>query len=116
MREERYSIDQWQDDAARGRLIECFACGTAAVVTPIGNVRGRDVDFTIGNGRPGMLTEELREQLVSIQRGQKAGPAWLAGAAVRGVAQRSTPLLSPPLTRATLPVKSIRSPFSEKPR
>ena len=32
-------IDQWRADAGSGRLRECFACGTAAVVTPIGTVR-----------------------------------------------------------------------------
>src|SRR3546814_18546885 len=44
VREERYSLDQWRADAASGRLVESFACGTAAVVTPIGRVAG-------GNGR-----------------------------------------------------------------
>src|SRR4029434_11343441 len=39
VREERYSYDQWKDDARSGRLREAFACGTAAVVTPIGTVR-----------------------------------------------------------------------------
>ena len=36
VREEGYTIDQWRADAASGRLTEAFACGTAAVVTPIG--------------------------------------------------------------------------------
>src|SRR5690242_10070638 len=36
VREDRYSIDQWRSDARSGRLREAFACGTAAVVTPIG--------------------------------------------------------------------------------
>ena len=40
VREENYSIDQWKADAESGRLTEAFACGTAAVVTPIGRVRG----------------------------------------------------------------------------
>ncbi|WP_404337250.1 branched-chain amino acid aminotransferase [Sphingomonas sp. MMS12-HWE2-04] len=74
VREERYSMEQWQADAASGKLREAFACGTAAVVTPIGRVRGRDFDFAIGNGGPGMLTEKLREQLTSIQRGTAADP------------------------------------------
>lgn len=69
VREERYSIDQWRDDAASGRLIETFACGTAAVVTSVGKVAGRDGEFTIGSGGPGQLTSKLREQLVGIQRG-----------------------------------------------
>ena len=74
VREERYSIDQWQADAESGRLREAFACGTAAVVTPIGAVRGTDLDFMIGNGGPGLLTTELRAKLVAIQRGEAPDP------------------------------------------
>jgi len=67
--EERYSIDQWRADAASGRLIECFACGTAAVVTPIGKVASDDGEFTVGSGGPGQQTGSLRAKLVAIQRG-----------------------------------------------
>jgi branched-chain amino acid aminotransferase len=69
VREERYSIDQWAQDAKSGRLVECFACGTAAVVTPVGKVEGRDMAFTVGSGGPGQLTGRLKDRLVSIQRG-----------------------------------------------
>ncbi len=70
VREEPYSIDQWRDDANSGRLLETMACGTAAVVTPVGTVAGRDGEFTIGSGGPGQLTSKLREKLVGIQRGR----------------------------------------------
>jgi branched-chain amino acid aminotransferase len=69
VREERYSLDQWREDAASGRLVETFACGTAAVVTPVGRVAGPEGEFTIGSGGPGQLTTRLRERLVAIQRG-----------------------------------------------
>ncbi|MEO6040663.1 MAG: branched-chain amino acid aminotransferase [Croceibacterium sp.] len=69
VREDRYSLDQWRDDAVSGRLVECFACGTAAVVTSIGRVAGAAGEFTIGSGGPGQLTTRLRERLVAIQRG-----------------------------------------------
>ena len=69
MREEMYGIDQWRKDAESGKLVETFACGTAAVVTAVGKVAGRDGEFTIGTGGPGQLTSKLREQLVGIQRG-----------------------------------------------
>ena len=69
VREEKYSIDQWRDDAQSGKLVETFACGTAAVVTAVGKVAGRDGEFTIGSGGPGQMTSKLREKLVSIQRG-----------------------------------------------
>ena len=78
VREERYSVDQWQADAASGRLREAFACGTAAVVTPIGRVRAPGLDFTIGNGGPGVLSEQLRGRLVDIQRGRAPDPhGWI---------------------------------------
>lgn len=74
VREERYSLDQWRDDSQSGRLRESFACGTAAVVTPIGSVRGQGIDFRIGNGGPGMVTQSIRERLVAIQRGDAPDP------------------------------------------
>ncbi len=69
VREEAYSIDQWQDDARSGRLREAFACGTAAVVTPIGHVKGRRHDFAIGNGGAGEITQRLKAALIDIQLG-----------------------------------------------
>jgi branched-chain amino acid aminotransferase len=70
VREERYGIDQWRADSESGRLVECFACGTAAVVTPIGRVAGHKGEFTVGSGGPGQLTTRLRARLVAIQRGE----------------------------------------------
>ncbi|WP_226018630.1 branched-chain amino acid aminotransferase [Novosphingobium sp. FKTRR1] len=72
LREERYSLDQWRADAASGKLVETFACGTAAVVTPVGKVADADGEFLIGSGGPGQLTQKLRNRLVSIQRGDAA--------------------------------------------
>lgn len=69
VREERYALDDWRADAASGRLVESFACGTAAVVTPIGSVKATSGDFVIGSGGPGQLTIALRESLVAIQTG-----------------------------------------------
>ena len=69
VREELYSIDQWKADAESGKLLETMACGTAAVVTPVGTVASPDGEFTIGSGGPGQLTTKLREKLVGIQRG-----------------------------------------------
>ena len=68
--EGRYSLDQWRADAQSGKLVETFACGTAAVVTPVGKVAGRDGEFTIGTGGPGQLTGKLKARLVAIQRGE----------------------------------------------
>jgi branched-chain amino acid aminotransferase len=74
VREEVYAIDQLRADAQSGHLREVFACGTAAVVTPIGEVRGRAGAVTIGAGGPGQLTSKLHQQLTGIQRGTAADP------------------------------------------
>lgn len=64
-----YSIDDWRADAQSGKLLEAFACGTAAVVTPVGKVAGPDGEFLIGSGGPGQVTMKMRDRLVGIQRG-----------------------------------------------
>ena len=69
VREERYAIDQWRADATSGKLVEAFACGTAAVVTSVGSVHSEKGNFTIGAGGPGQITQQLRSRLVDIQRG-----------------------------------------------
>ena len=74
VREERYSLDQWRDDAESGHMVETFACGTAAVVTVVGKVAGKHGEFTIGSGGPGQLTQRLRQRLVAIQRGEAPDP------------------------------------------
>lgn len=74
VREERYSLEQWRSDATSGALTETFACGTAAVVTPVGKVTSETDSFVIGSGGPGQLTQKLRQRLVSIQRGEAADP------------------------------------------
>ncbi len=69
VREERYAIDQWRADAESGHLLETFACGTAAVVTPVGKVQSAKGSFTIGAGGAGQMTQQIRSKLVDIQRG-----------------------------------------------
>jgi branched-chain amino acid aminotransferase len=70
VREAPVAFEDWRADAASGRLREVFACGTAAVLTPIGAVRGVDGEFTIADGGIGSVTAQLRQSLVDIQRGR----------------------------------------------
>src|SRR5277367_727879 len=50
--EGRMSVSQWRADCAAGSLDEVFACGTAAVITPVGAVDGASGGWTIGSGGP----------------------------------------------------------------
>jgi branched-chain amino acid aminotransferase len=68
--ERPFSFEEWQADAASGKLREAFACGTAAVITPIGTVKWSDGSFTVADGGTGEVTQRLRTQLVDIQRGR----------------------------------------------
>jgi branched-chain amino acid aminotransferase len=68
------SFADWQADAQSGKLREVFACGTAAVITPIGRVRFPEGEFAVAGGAPGEVTMGLRQQLVDIQRGRGDDP------------------------------------------
>ena len=67
--EGRVSIDQWQRDAENGTLTEVFACGTAAVITPVGTVKRTGAEWNHADGATGEVTLKLREALLDIQRG-----------------------------------------------
>src|SRR5271155_2352780 len=62
-------IDEWQKKTAAGEITEVFACGTAAVITPISHVKYGESEFTIGDGESGEVTMALRDTLTGIQRG-----------------------------------------------
>lgn len=75
--EGRISVDQWRRECAAGTLNEVFACGTAAVIAPVGTVRSTSGDWLVGDGTPGQLTLRLREELLGIQYGRRPDPfAW----------------------------------------
>ncbi|GGQ69897.1 branched-chain amino acid aminotransferase [Couchioplanes azureus] len=67
--QEPTSIDALVDGATSGRLVEMFACGTAAVVVPVGRVATDGHDVTVGDGREGPVTARLRDALTGIQHG-----------------------------------------------
>jgi branched-chain amino acid aminotransferase len=66
----RIDVDGWREDNATGRICEVFACGTAAVITPVGEVKSAEGGWTIGDGRPGPVTLQLRQHLLDIQGGR----------------------------------------------
>ncbi|CAM5521535.1 putative branched-chain-amino-acid aminotransferase [Streptomyces spiroverticillatus] len=70
--EGRISTDQWRADAESGALTEVFACGTAAVITPVGHVKSASAEWTTADGEPGRVTMALRKALLEIQTGSAA--------------------------------------------
>jgi branched-chain amino acid aminotransferase len=76
--ERRISIGEWERSAVSGELTEVFACGTAATITPVGEVRHADGRFTIADGQPGEVTMQLRDELTGIQSGTRPDPhGWM---------------------------------------
>ncbi|MEU5108650.1 MULTISPECIES: branched-chain amino acid aminotransferase [unclassified Streptomyces] len=67
--EGRISVDDWREGNADGSLTEVFACGTAAVITPVGSVKSARASWTVADGRPGEVTMKLRKALLDIQTG-----------------------------------------------
>lgn len=72
--EKPYSIDDWRADAASGKLREVFACGTAAVIVAVGEIRSSHGDFAIGGSQTGPVTAQLRDELTAIQRNKAPAP------------------------------------------
>jgi branched-chain amino acid aminotransferase len=76
--ERRFSVEEWRQGVADGTVTETFACGTAAVITPVGEVKARTGDFVVGDGTPGPISMRLREALLDIQHGRVADThGWL---------------------------------------
>jgi branched-chain amino acid aminotransferase len=67
--ERKFSIDEWREGVQSGRIVEVFACGTAAVVTPVGTLAwsGGEVG---GTTEVGEITGKIRQSLVDIQYGR----------------------------------------------
>jgi branched-chain amino acid aminotransferase len=70
--ERRIPIEEWKDAARSKKITEIFACGTAAVVTPVGELRweGGSVDHRGDGPAVGEVTMTIRERLLDIQYGR----------------------------------------------
>ena len=64
------SLAEVREGIADGQIAEVFACGTAAVVTPVGRLKGATFDLTVGDGSAGGVTMEARKRLMDIQYGR----------------------------------------------
>jgi branched-chain amino acid aminotransferase len=69
--ERRIEIEEWKDGVRDGSITEVFACGTAAVVTPVGELRwdGGSAPSTAGT-EGGEVTRAIRSRLLDLQYGR----------------------------------------------
>jgi branched-chain amino acid aminotransferase len=76
--ERRISIDEWEEALREGRMTEVFACGTAAVITPIGTIRSTHGEWVVNKGEVGPVSTQLRKSLLELQHGLAPDPNhWL---------------------------------------
>ena len=69
VREEKFTIQDVYDASNEGKLSEVFASGTAAVISPVGELRWVDKDIIINNNEIGPLSQRLYDTLTGIQNG-----------------------------------------------
>ena len=74
VREERFTIDEVYSAAEAGRLSEVFASGTAAVISPVGEMLWQDKHIMINNGEIGALSQDLYDTITGIQSGALPDP------------------------------------------
>lgn len=72
--ERSLTIEEVTLAAKNGTLQEAFGTGTAAVISPVGQITYKDEDFIIGDGKMGELSQRLYHEIVAIQYGEKPDP------------------------------------------
>ena len=72
--ERKISVEEVVKAAATGAMEECFGTGTAAVVSPVGELRYENDRMEIGGGKIGALTQKIYDTITGIQLGEIEGP------------------------------------------
>jgi branched-chain amino acid aminotransferase len=72
--ERKISIDEVVDGARDGRLQEVFGSGTAAIISPVGELNYKGQGFVVGQGKVGELSQRLYQELLGIQFGDIKDP------------------------------------------
>ena len=68
------SVDELFDATASGALEEAWCIGTAAVISPIGELSWGDRDYKVNDNKIGALSQKLYDELTGIQWGTKPDP------------------------------------------
>ena len=74
MEEKLLSINEIVAAASNGKLKEAFGTGTAAVISPVGQITYKDKDYVIAGGKMGELSQKLYDEIVAIQYAEKPDP------------------------------------------
>jgi branched-chain amino acid aminotransferase len=74
MTERALSIDEIIDTAEKGTLKEAFGTGTAAVISPVGQITYKGRDHVVAGGKMGALSQRLYDEIVAIMYGEKKEP------------------------------------------
>lgn len=72
--ERKLSIDELVEAYDKGTLNEAFATGTAAVISPIGELKYKEKVMPIGDGEPGEIAMRIYDALTKIQRSEMEDP------------------------------------------
>ena len=72
--ERRISVEEVIKAAESGEMEECFGTGTAAVVSPVGELRYENEKMAIGGNKIGELTQRIYDTITGIQLGEIEGP------------------------------------------
>ena len=68
--ERRLPLAEVMEDMRAGKITEAFAAGTAAVVTPVGEIVDGDRSVRIGGDGPGPVAKKLLEALGDLRHGR----------------------------------------------
>ena len=68
--ERQFDVTEWREGTASGQITEVFACGTAAVITPVGRLVEPGAEHVSGSGEPGEVTTRVRQTLLELQYGR----------------------------------------------
>lgn len=69
--ERALAIDEVVSAAKSGRLKEAFGTGTAAVISPVGQITFKGEDYIVAGGKMGALSQRLYDEIVGIQYGDR---------------------------------------------
>jgi branched-chain amino acid aminotransferase len=68
------TIHEVIESSKNGKLQEAFASGTAAIISPVGQIHFSGRDYSINNGKAGPMAEKLYNEILQIQYGLKEDP------------------------------------------